>query len=81
MVYLLTPSQMYRTFCSEPCGRAYNNQLQSQLRKEKRAKEREKVCEVCGKGFTATRKDAKTCSPSCKQKAYRQRKSETKQDQ
>jgi len=33
----------------------------------------EKTCEVCGEQFTATRRDAKTCSPACKQKAYRQR--------
>jgi predicted nucleic acid-binding Zn ribbon protein len=80
MVYLLTPSQMGRTFCSEPCRQNYHNQLNSQLRKEKRAEGREKVCEVCGKDFTATRKDAKTCSQGCKQKAYRRRKKETSQD-
>lgn len=80
MVYRLTRSQMGRTFCSEPCGRIYNSQLHSQLRKERRAEEREKVCEVCGESFTATRKDAKTCSPGCKQKAYRQRRREARQD-
>jgi len=77
MVHRLTPSEMGRTFCSEPCKKAYH----SQLRKEKRAEEREKVCEVCGREFTATRKDAKTCSPGCKQKAYRQRQREARQDQ
>ncbi len=76
MVYRLTPSEMGRTFCSVPCGRAYRNQL----RKERRAEEREKICGVCGREFTATRKDAKTCSPSCKQKAYRRRKRATEQD-
>ncbi len=35
---------------------------------------REKVCEVCSEEFTATRAHAKTCSPACKQKGYRQRK-------
>ena len=34
---------------------------------------REKVCEVCGKAFTATRRDTKTCSSPCRQKAYRRR--------
>ena len=34
----------------------------------------EKVCEVCGSEFVATRADAKTCSPKCRQAAYRRRK-------
>jgi predicted nucleic acid-binding Zn ribbon protein len=76
MVSPLKPSELRRTFCSDPCLRAYHNQL----RKEKRAEEREKVCEVCGKKFTATRPDTKTCSEVCKQKAYRQRKKEVKQN-
>lgn len=80
MVYRLTASSMRRTFCSEGCGRAYRDQLRNQRRKERGAVEREKVCEVCGEKFTAPRKDAKTCSPACKQKAYRQRKREAKQD-
>jgi len=37
------------------------------------ARDREKVCGVCGEEFTAKRVDAKTCSPACKQKAYRRR--------
>ncbi|QIN78330.1 hypothetical protein GBA65_07145 [Rubrobacter marinus] len=73
MVYRLTASSMRRTFCSEDCGRAYRDQLRNQSRKERGAVEREKVCEVCGEEFTAARKDAKTCSQGCKQKAYRRR--------
>ena len=72
MVYRLTPSELGRTFCSDTCGRAYHNQL----RKEKRAEGRQKVCKICGKDFTAAREDTKTCSPACRQKAYRQRKKE-----
>jgi hypothetical protein len=34
---------------------------------------REKTCAVCGVAFTAPRNDAVTCSPACRQKAYRQR--------
>lgn len=57
-------------FCSERCrGRYY-----SRVRSERTAITREKVCEVCDKDFTATRKDQKTCSPACKQAAYRIRK-------
>jgi hypothetical protein len=80
MGYRLTASTMRRTFCSEACGHAYRDQLRNQRRKERGAVEREKVCEVCGKEFTASRKDTKTCSQACKQRAYRQRKREARQD-
>jgi hypothetical protein len=73
MVLRLKLSDLQRTFCSEPCRHAYHNQL----RKEKRAEERKKICEVCGKEFTATRRDQKTCSSGCRQKAYRRRNKET----
>jgi len=42
--------------------------------------DRQKVCQVCGETFTATRRDAKTCSVGCKQEASRQRKKEVKQN-
>lgn len=45
----------------------------NEYRKLRDAVAREKVCEVCEEPFTATRRDAKTCSPACKQKAYRER--------
>jgi hypothetical protein len=38
------------------------------------------VCEICGEEFTASRRDAKTCSVGCKQKVYRQRKKEVKEN-
>ena len=31
------------------------------------------VCEVCGEAFTATQRDAKTCSAACSEKAHRSR--------
>ena len=31
------------------------------------------VCEVCGEAFTATQRDAKTCSAACSKKAHRSR--------
>jgi hypothetical protein len=65
--------QYYRRlhlFCGDRCRSWYY----SRLRSERAARTREKVCEVCDEPFTATRRDAKTCSPACKQKAYRQRK-------
>jgi hypothetical protein len=70
MVLRLKLSELRHTLCSDPCRRAYQNQV----RREKRAEGRKKVCEVCGKQFTATRRDAKTCSTGCKQRAYRRRK-------
>ena len=77
MVSRLKLAELRRTFCSESCQQAYH----SRLRKEERAEEREKVCEVCGAQFAASRKDARTCSPGCKQKAYRRRKREVDRDQ
>jgi hypothetical protein len=76
MVLRLDFSELQRTFCSNACWDAYH----SQLRKKKRSEERQKVCEVCGEEFTASRRDTKTCSDGCKQKAYRQRKKEVNQN-
>jgi predicted nucleic acid-binding Zn ribbon protein len=56
-------------FCSEKCSQIHHNRRRS----ERSQPSREKTCSVCGGAFTATRSDAKTCSPACKQKAYRQR--------
>ncbi len=72
MVYLFSLENLRRTLCSDACRKAFTKQT----RRDRRAAEREKVCEVCGQGFTAARKDAKTCSPKCKQAAYRRRKRE-----
>jgi hypothetical protein len=58
-----------RVFCCYRCQYTYNNQRRS----KRRQRLREKVCEVCGEEFTATRTHAKTCSGACKQKAYRRR--------
>ena len=76
MVERLQLSKVPRMFCSDSCRQGYHNQLG----REKRAEERNKVCEVCGEAFTASRRDAKTCSVGCKQKAYRRRKKEVIQN-
>jgi hypothetical protein len=76
-------SELQDTFCSARCQRAYHEQLRKDKRAEgleKRARELEKVCEVCGEQFTATRRDTKSCSDGCKQRAYRQRKKEAQQN-
>jgi len=81
MILRLRLSELRNMFCSARCQRAYHRQLQEDKKaeatekaREKRAEELEKVCEVCGEEFTATRRDAKACSKACKQKAYRRRK-------
>jgi predicted nucleic acid-binding Zn ribbon protein len=56
-------------FCSDECRWTYHNRL----RHERTEGERQKVCEVCGTEFTASRADAKTCSPRCRQRLRRQR--------
>jgi len=58
-----------RVFCCYRCEYTYHNRRRS-MRDEHL---RQKVCEVCSKEFTARRAHTKTCSPACKQKAYRQR--------
>ncbi len=57
--------------CCESCRRACYNRVR---RERRAARASGKVCEVCAKVFTTKRSDAKTCSPACKQKAYRRRK-------
>jgi hypothetical protein len=54
--------------CSEACRKAF---YRAQYFRRKGSRER--PCEVCGEVFTQTRSDAKTCSPACRQKAYRRR--------
>jgi hypothetical protein len=54
--------------CSEVCRR----KVHAAIRRAKGGS-REKTCTVCGRPFTAPRCDALTCSPACRQKAYRQR--------
>lgn len=39
--------------------------------KKLRPPRRNRGCLVCGKRFTPKRKDARYCSPACKQKAWR----------
>jgi hypothetical protein len=61
VTYTNYPGEYRRiAYCSEAC-------------RDARDADGQKTCEVCGAEFTATRRDAKTCSAACKQKAYRQR--------
>jgi hypothetical protein len=70
VVFKVDRRSRLHVFCSMLCEwSSYNRQ-----RSERNARAREKVCEGCGEAFTATRRDAKTCSAACKQKVYRLRK-------
>ena len=65
----LPKEKLAHWFCSERCAkRCYRAK-----ERERRAEQRLKECAVCGETFEATRSDAKTCSPACRQKAYRRR--------
>ncbi len=74
VVYKASSRDYYgrHVFCCERCQWSHYNGARNQ----RNARAREKVCEVCGEPFTASRRDARTCSPACKQRAYRLRKAE-----
>jgi hypothetical protein len=55
--------------CSERCLWTARNRL----RAERLAEARMLDCAVCGERFHPARSDAVTCSPACRQKAYRRR--------
>jgi predicted nucleic acid-binding Zn ribbon protein len=56
-------------FCSDRCRWTYHNRQRGARIAARRGKIE---CEVCGAEFTPARNDAKTCSPRCRQKKYRQ---------
>jgi hypothetical protein len=55
-----------RLFCCDRCA-----WLAASARRRAKTARREKTCAACGRSFTATRVDARTCSPACRQKDYR----------
>ncbi len=59
-----------KKYCNNAtCGRIANYRHQ----REKRLQARQnRMCPICGKSFTPKRSDAKYCSNTCRQKAYRQ---------
>ncbi len=58
-----------RKWCSPRC----NQDALNERRRERREAARQKVCERCGEHFRATRRDARFCSPGCRQAAFRRR--------
>ena len=70
VVFSMSESQYRRRiYCSEECKRTWK----SKGSKRARTNPVKKTCEACGTQFEAKRSDAKTCSPKCRQRAYRQR--------
>jgi hypothetical protein len=63
-----TQAMLLRTVCSERCSAIAHNAD----RRAKRAPARQRTCTNCGQPFVA-RRDARTCSRACRQRAYRQR--------
>jgi hypothetical protein len=61
--------QRRHTLCSERCAwREANHQRNQRL-----AEERHKTCDHCGVAFEAPRRDMRWCSPTCRVRAYKQR--------
>ena len=58
-----------RALCSDRCSWYFYNRQRS----ERLAEARLLDCAVCGERFQPSRADALTCSPACRQKAYRRR--------
>jgi hypothetical protein len=58
------------TVCSRRCATLARQQVRHEAEAEARVG---KTCPVCGEVFDATRRDAVTCRPACRQKAYRRR--------
>jgi hypothetical protein len=58
------------SFCSPRCRWTYHNRMRGARLAARRP---ERACEVCGTRFTPKKRtDAKTCSPACRQKKYRE---------
>jgi hypothetical protein len=58
-----------RRYCSDSCRYVHH----TRKRRSAKAPRHRHACQQCGRDFLAARVDAKTCSPKCRQKAYRQR--------
>jgi hypothetical protein len=56
-------------FCCERCASRWHNEQRNQRARQAR----ERTCPICGRAFVGSRRDASTCSPACRQKAFRLR--------
>jgi hypothetical protein len=60
-------------FIARYCSYRCTNDAYIARRKERKSKERQKICPVCNEQYQAKRKDSIYCSPACRQKQYRER--------
>jgi hypothetical protein len=75
--YFLNYHCRYCIFCSERCRDLALKRRAARIRRRHDEPPPDTICAVCGNPFTARRFDALTCSPACRQKQYRRRKSVT----
>ena len=68
-----------RFTCSRRCQVQSQVAVHAPARAAQRAERLRKICATCGRSFNGTRSDAATCSPACRQKAYRQRNLQNRQ--
>ena len=59
--------------CSQRCAAAAYQRRRAEAARRRWQWGRRKTCAACGVRFDATRRDTRTCSPACRQKAYRAR--------
>ena len=87
------PNLAIRKIYCKGCGRVFYTQIETKkyclyslcgnhgYQKElkwRRAQERkDRICKTCGNTFTPTRSDAKFCCKACRQKAYREKVTDT----
>ena len=69
-VYNAVGFQGRDVFCSERC---HNELHKARLRRRRTEARDNKTCPSCGGDFVPSRSDQVTCTPACRQKAYRQR--------
>lgn len=70
--YTQIPTKKYCYY--HRCG---NRGYQKELKQRRLEKRKDLVCKGCGKTFTPKRVDASYCSNACRQRAYRQRVTDT----
>jgi hypothetical protein len=71
VIYQVNLRRRIHVFCCDHCESVYRWRL-------KKTQREIPSCETCNQPFSSKRADAKHCSPACKQKAYRQRKVQTR---
>jgi hypothetical protein len=69
VAYRASRKRRRHVLCSDRCRRRWYNRA----REQETASARRRFCVVCGRAFAATRRDALTCSPACRQRGYRTR--------